>query len=36
MQGVSHSFAGYDSAHEAVAWMADRFRGQPAPNGCGR
>lgn len=36
MQGVSHSFAGYDSAHEAVAWMADRFHGQPAPNGCGR
>ena len=35
LEGVSHSFAGYDSADEAVAWMADRFRGQPAPNGCG-
>jgi acetyl esterase/lipase len=36
LEGVSHSFAGYDSADEAVAWMADRFRGHPAPNGCGR
>ena len=27
LEGVSHSFAGYDSAGEAVAWMADRFRG---------
>lgn len=36
LEGVSHGFAGYGSADEAVAWMADRFRGHPAPNGCGR
>ncbi len=36
LEGVSHGFAGYDSADEAVAWMADRFRGRPAPNGCGK
>ncbi len=35
LEGVSHSFAGYDGAPSAVAWMADRFRGHPAPNGCG-
>ena len=35
LEGVSHSFAGYDGAASAVAWMADRFRGHPAPNGCG-
>ena len=35
LEGVSHAFAGYDGADSAVAWMADRFRGHPAPNGCG-
>lgn len=34
LEGVSHSFAGEDSAHEAVAWMTDRFNGRPAPSGC--
>jgi acetyl esterase/lipase len=35
LEGVSHAFAGYDGAYAAVNWMADRFAGQPAPNGCG-
>jgi acetyl esterase/lipase len=35
LEGVSHGFAGYDGAGTAVAWMADRFRGHAAPNGCG-
>jgi acetyl esterase/lipase len=35
MPNVSHGFAGRDSAAEAVAWMADRFAGQPAPSDCG-
>lgn len=32
---TGHVYAGYASADAAVAWMADRFRGLPAPNGCG-
>jgi len=36
LKGVSHSFAGEDSAHAAVAWMADRFAGRPAPSDCNR
>ena len=32
--GVSHSYAGYDGAHDAISWMADRFRGLPAPSLC--
>lgn len=36
LEGVSHSFAGYDGADTAVRWMADRFHGHPAPNGCKR
>jgi acetyl esterase/lipase len=35
MPGVSHGFAGADSAKNALAWMADRFAGRPAPNECG-
>lgn len=33
---VSHSYAGYDGANDAIAWMADRFRGLPPPSGCQR
>jgi acetyl esterase/lipase len=36
LDGVSHAFAGYDGAFTAVSWMADRFHGRPAPNGCKR
>jgi pimeloyl-ACP methyl ester carboxylesterase len=36
LPGVSHAFSGRDSADAAVAWMADRFAGQPAPSSCGR
>jgi acetyl esterase/lipase len=36
MEGVSHIYAGYDSANEAVAWMAERFRGGRVANGCRR
>lgn len=35
LEGVSHTFAGYDGAPAAVNWMADRFAGRRAPNGCG-
>lgn len=34
LDGVSHSYAGYDGARDAIGWMADRFRGVPAPSGC--
>jgi alpha-beta hydrolase superfamily lysophospholipase len=34
LEGASHAFAGYDGADTAVRWMADRFHGRPAPNGC--
>jgi pimeloyl-ACP methyl ester carboxylesterase len=34
MPGVSHGFAGYDSADAAVDWMSDRFAGSAAPNDC--
>jgi acetyl esterase/lipase len=34
LEGVSHSFAGEDSALTAVAWMADRFAGKKAPSDC--
>jgi hypothetical protein len=34
-QGVSHGFAGAKSADQAVAWIADRFAGRPAPSDCG-
>jgi acetyl esterase/lipase len=36
LKGVSHSFAAENSAHQAVAWMDDRFKGRPAPNNCNR
>ena len=35
MPGVKHGWAGADSALPAVAWMADRFSGVPAPDSCG-
>jgi acetyl esterase/lipase len=34
LQGVSHGFAGYDSADAAVDWMADRFKGSAPPSDC--
>jgi acetyl esterase/lipase len=36
LDGVSHTFAGMDSADAAVAWMADRLEGRPAPSDCRR
>lgn len=36
LTNVSHSFAAEKSAYRAVVWMADRFKGRPAPNDCGR
>jgi alpha-beta hydrolase superfamily lysophospholipase len=36
LDGVSHTYAGYDGAHTAVAWIRDRFQGRPAPDGCQR
>ncbi|MGI9404132.1 MAG: alpha/beta fold hydrolase [Hyphomicrobium sp.] len=36
LEGVSHSYAGDDSALAAVRWMSDRFAGRPAPSNCGR
>src|SRR6201996_4181773 len=35
MPDVKHGFAGAKSADAAVAWMADRFAGTPAPSDCG-
>jgi acetyl esterase/lipase len=35
LPGVGHGFSGRDSAEAAVAWMADRFDGKPAPTSCG-
>ena len=32
---VGHGFIARDSADSAVAWMMDRFNGQPAPSDCG-
>ena len=34
MPGVSHTQAGFLSAAQAVAWMADRFAGRPVPDSC--
>jgi alpha-beta hydrolase superfamily lysophospholipase len=34
MPDVSHGMAGHDSADAAVAWIADRFAGRPAPSDC--
>jgi acetyl esterase/lipase len=36
MPGIGHGFAGRDSASAAVAWLAERFAGKPAPSNCGR
>jgi acetyl esterase/lipase len=35
LPGVSHGLAGAKSADAAVAWIADRFAGRPAPSDCG-
>jgi acetyl esterase/lipase len=34
MPGVGHGFAAHDSAPAAIAWIADRFAGAPAPDDC--
>ena len=34
MPGVIHAFAARQSATAAVAWMAGRFNGEPAPTNC--
>lgn len=34
LQGIGHLLAARDSAATAVAWMDQRFRGEPAPNNC--
>jgi acetyl esterase/lipase len=34
LPGVSHGFAGYDSADAAVDWIAERFKGAAAPSNC--
>jgi acetyl esterase/lipase len=34
LPGVSHGFAGRDGAAPAMAWIADRFAGIPAPSDC--
>lgn len=36
MPGIDHIHAAQHSAHDAVAWMADRFANKPAPNSCER
>jgi hypothetical protein len=35
MPGVGHAFIARDVAGAAVAWMAARFAGEPAPTNCG-
>jgi acetyl esterase/lipase len=35
LHGVSHGFIGYRSSRAAIAWMADRLSGAPAPSNCG-
>ena len=34
LPGVNHGFAGRDGAPAAMAWIADRFAGLPAPSNC--
>jgi acetyl esterase/lipase len=34
LPGVHHGFVASDGALQAVAWMAGRFDGAPAPNQC--
>jgi pimeloyl-ACP methyl ester carboxylesterase len=35
LPGVGHAFIARDVAEAAVAWMAGRFAGEPAPTNCG-
>jgi acetyl esterase/lipase len=34
MQGIGHAFIARDAANKAVAWIAGRFDGKPAPSNC--
>lgn len=34
--GVGHGFIAFKASDAAIAWIADRFAGQPAPTSCGR
>jgi dipeptidyl aminopeptidase/acylaminoacyl peptidase len=34
LNGVSHTFAAKDSVNQALAWIGNRFRGEPAPSVC--
>ena len=34
LRGVGHAFAARDSARDAIAWIAERFAGAPAPSNC--
>ena len=36
LPGVGHGLLARDSANAAVAWIADRFAGAPAPSDCGQ
>jgi hypothetical protein len=35
MPGIGRAFIARDAADAAVAWMAARFAGEPAPTNCG-
>jgi pimeloyl-ACP methyl ester carboxylesterase len=35
VQGVGHALVARDAANDAVAWIAGRFAGEPAPSNCG-
>jgi pimeloyl-ACP methyl ester carboxylesterase len=35
LRGVGHAFAARNSARDAIAWIAGRFAGEPAPSNCG-
>ena len=34
LPGVTHTFAAKDSVGQALRWMGERFRGEPAPSDC--
>jgi acetyl esterase/lipase len=34
LPGVRHGFAAFKSSRQAIAWLADRFAGTPAPDEC--
>ena len=36
LPGTTHTFAARDSVNQALKWMDDRFRGEPAPTVCGK